>query len=218
MSCKPGPGEEGDLFLRLSLSLYMSCNSLNSNAEVGRLIRVWLSGLLAHEGGRGELVLLTGMHLYSGNYEMIGPILSQTTGLAINVSAGTNKASNSSSRGLPENPPFSFLTYHSPILFTGHAATVQTLWSQIQSEEQIVAQLATVPVTPALSSLVTGYLPVHCLTQLITCRLPSCPPNLFSWLPEQLRHSAEPVHPVLCDLIAGCVTYIMSIRGKPIVQ
>ena len=55
------------------------------------MIRRWLTELLNHsyEGGRkGELILLTGMHLYSGTYEMIGPILSQTTGLKINVSTG----------------------------------------------------------------------------------------------------------------------------------
>ena len=34
MSLQPCPGEEGDLFTKLSLSLYLSCNSLNQNAEV----------------------------------------------------------------------------------------------------------------------------------------------------------------------------------------
>ena len=55
------------------------------------MIRRWLTELLnySYESGRkGELILLTGMHLYSGTYEMIGPILSQTTGIKINVSAG----------------------------------------------------------------------------------------------------------------------------------
>ena len=66
---------------------------MNSNytLKVGNMIRRWLTELLNHsyEGGRkGELILLTGMHLYSGTYEMIGPILSQTTGLKINVSTG----------------------------------------------------------------------------------------------------------------------------------
>ena len=60
-------------------------------AQVGSTMRKWLTDVLnySYEGGRkAELILLTGMHLYSGTYEMIGPILSQTTGLTINVSAG----------------------------------------------------------------------------------------------------------------------------------
>ena len=98
----------------------------------------------------------------------------------------------------------------------GHAATIQTLWSQLQTEDQIVSALANVPVTPCLSSHVTGYLPVHCLSQLINSRLPSCPPNLFTWLPQQLLDTQEPVHPVLCELISGSVNYLTSIKGETV--
>ena len=96
----------------------------------------------------------------------------------------------------------------------GHAATIQTLWSQIQSEEQIVSALTNVPVTPKLSGLVTGYLPVHCISQLINSRAPACPPNLFTWLPQQLRETEEPVPSVLCELVSGSVNFLMSNKGQ----
>eukprot|EP00116_Pleurobrachia_bachei_P013127 sb/3473389/ len=151
MSLQPCPGEEGDLFTKLSLSLYLSCNSLNQNAEVNGSLRTWLSLLLrAPSPGTTQLLLLVGMHLHSGSYEQISPMLSQCTGITVNVSAG-------------------------------HAATVQTLWSQFQSEAQIVTEIAKLPVTPGLSASVPGYLPIHCLSQLITSRNPSCPPRLFDW-------------------------------------
>ena len=54
-------------------------------------IRAWLSALLHDSkivsGKGGEILLSVGMHLHSGSYELIGPLLAESVGIPITVSA-----------------------------------------------------------------------------------------------------------------------------------
>ena len=81
---------------------------------------------------------------------------------------------------------------------------------------QVVASHAVrVPVTPALTGDVSGFLPVHCIYQLLKSRAFSkhrVP--IKTWIYRQICESRPPLHPLLPSLVEVYVNSILTSTSK----
>lgn len=62
-----------------------------------------------------------------------------------------------------------------------------------------------VPVTTGLHAGMTGYLPVHCIHQLLKSRaFAKHKVPIHNWLYKQICNTTAPLHPVLPGLVEVC--------------
>ncbi|KAI1291959.1 Integrator complex subunit 2 [Halotydeus destructor] len=173
----------------ISLCIILSCSSLISTLEAERRAVNWIQTLVKEEkyfgplvkakSSLGELLLLIAIHFHSNQINAISDLISGT--LQVKVQTRQN------------------------IL-----AKMKTVFTQdIFPEEMIAHHAIKVPVTPRLSSEVAGFLPVHCVYQLLRSRaFGKYKVPIHDWILNQLRNSVAPIHPVLPSLIE---TYVHSI-------
>ena len=97
---------------------------------------------------------------------------------------------------------------------TNSMSVIKRIFTQEIFTEAVVAQHAVkVPVTASLSASIPGFLPVHCIQQLLKSRVFSKHRvNIKPWIYQQLVSSQAPLHPVLPPLIEA---YISSILTTP---
>ena len=128
----------------------IACNSLTANADNEKVAIEWIRWLVQEEShferatgltaSFGEMLLLMAIHFHSNQIPAIGDLVCQTLGMKIAIRI------NSMHR-------------------------IKQIFTQEVFTEQVVASHAVrVPVTPNLSAKTTGFLPVHCIHQLLKCR------------------------------------------------
>lgn len=150
ITCKPPVTAAGVKFASLGLSVLIACNSLITNPENERSAVEWIQWLVQEEShferatgftaSFGEMLLLMAIHFHSNQMSAIADLVCQTLGMKIAIRI------NSMHR-------------------------IKQVFTQEIFTDQVVAYHAIrVPVTPNLSSKMSGFLPVHCIHQLLKCR------------------------------------------------
>uniref|UniRef100_A0A1A9W910 Integrator complex subunit 2 n=1 Tax=Glossina brevipalpis TaxID=37001 RepID=A0A1A9W910_9MUSC len=182
VTSRPLPSTSGMRFVSLALCMLIACPSLISTTVLETKAVEWLQWLIKEDaffGKRadtstslGEMLLLLAIHFHSNQISAIGELVCSTLAMKIPIRP------NSTNR-------------------------MKQLFTQDLFTEQVVASHAVrVPVTPRLNANIPGYLPVHCIHQLLKSRafLKHKVP-IKSWIFRQICNSARPLHPVMPALI-----------------
>lgn len=162
--------------------MLIACPSLVSTTALENKSIEWLQWLIKEDvffGKRseastslGEMLLLLAIHFHSNQISAIGELVCSTLAMKIPIRP------NSTNR-------------------------IKQVFTQDLFTEQVVASHAVrVPVTPKLNANIPGYLPVHCIHQLLKSRafLKHKVP-IKSWIYKQICNSVRPLHPVMPALI-----------------
>ncbi|XP_002067406.4 integrator complex subunit 2 [Drosophila willistoni] len=180
-SC-PKPTPSGVRFVTLALCMLVACPSLVSTVPLENKAVEWLQWLIREDAffckrsgtstSLGEMLLLLAIHFHSNQITAISEMVCSTLAMKIPIRP------NSTNR-------------------------IKQLFTQDLFTEQVVALHAVrVPVTPNLNGTIPGYLPVHCIHQLLKSRtfLKHKVP-IKSWIFKQICSSVRPVHPVMPALV-----------------
>jgi len=180
---KPPPSKLGVRFAGTGLCILIACNSLLSQPGHEKLAGSWVRWLMTWSECPSEMLLLAAIHFHAGQLTQVADLVCQT--LNIKMSVRTNSMT-----------------------------VIKRIFTQEIFTEIVVAQHAVkVPVTDSLSASVAGFLPVHCIHQLLRSRVFSKHRvNIKPWIYQQLLCSQAPLHPVLPPLIEA---YISSILTTP---
>ena len=180
---KPPATKLGVRLAATGLCVLIACNSLLSHQGHERLTGGWLRWLVTWDHCPSEMLLLTAIHFHAGQLSQVADLVCQT--LNIKMSVRTNSMS-----------------------------VIKRIFTQEIFTEAVVAQHAVkVPVTASLSASIPGFLPVHCIQQLLKSRVFSKHRvNIKPWIYQQMVSSQAPLHPVLPPLIEA---YISSILTTP---
>lgn len=182
VSSRPQPTQSGMRFVSLALCMLIACPSLVSTTVLENKAVEWLQWLIKEDvffGKRadastslGEMLLLLAIHFHGNQISAIGELVCSTLAMKIPIRP------NSTNR-------------------------IKQVFTQDLFTEQVVASHAVrVPVTPKLNANIPGYLPVHCIHQLLKSRafLKHKVP-IKSWIYKQICNSVRPLHPVMPALI-----------------
>ncbi|XP_033150227.1 integrator complex subunit 2 [Drosophila busckii] len=180
-SC-PHASPSGVRFVTLALCMLIACPSLVSTIPLENKAVEWLQWLIREDAffctrsgsssSLGEMLLLLAIHFHSNQITAISEMVCSTLAMKIPIRP------NSTNR-------------------------IKQLFTQDLFTEQVVALHAVrVPVTPSLNGSIPGYLPVHCIHQLLKSRtfLKHKVP-IKSWIFKQICNSVRPVHPVMPALV-----------------
>ncbi|XP_017062881.1 integrator complex subunit 2 [Drosophila eugracilis] len=180
-SC-PQATPSGIRFVTLALCMLIACPSLVSSIPLENKAVEWLQWLIREDAffckrsgtstSLGEMLLLLAIHFHSNQISAISEMVCSTLAMKIPIRP------NSTNR-------------------------IKQLFTQDLFTEQVVALHAVrVPVTPNLNGNIPGYLPVHCIHQLLKSRtfLKHKVP-IKSWIFKQICNSVKPVHPVIPALV-----------------
>ena len=180
----------GVQFVSLGLSVLIACNSLISTPTLEKKAVEWIKWLVKEEeyferksgvsASFGEMLLLMAIHFHSQNFAAIIDLVCQTLGMKIAIR-------------------------------TTNLTRMRTIFTQDIFTEQVVATHAVrVPVTRELSSNISGFLPVHCIHQLLKSRTFSKHKvPIKDWVYNQICVSSTPLHPVLPALIEVYVNSVL---------
>ena len=183
ITLRPPATQSGVRFVSLALSMLIACPSLVSTTALENKAIEWLQWLIKEEAffgisssdattSLGEMLLLLAIHFHSNQITAIGDLVCATLAMKIPIRP------NSTNR-------------------------IKQVFTQELFTEQVVASHAVrVPVTPNLNANISGYLPVHCIHQLLKSRAflkHKVPIKL--WIYKQICSSVRPLHPVVPTLI-----------------
>lgn len=183
ITIRPPATQSGVRFVSLALSMLIACPSLVSTTALENKAIEWLQWLIKEEAffgisssdattSLGEMLLLLAIHFHSNQITAIGELVCATLAMKIPIRP------NSTNR-------------------------IKQVFTQELFTEQVVASHAVrVPVTPNLNANICGYLPVHCIHQLLKSRAflkHKVPIKL--WIYKQICSSVRPLHPVMPTLI-----------------
>lgn len=180
----------GIKLLSLSLCMLISCPSLISSSDSEKKTINWLRRIVHEEkyfgpecsvkSSFGEMLLLMAIHFHSGQVTPISDLISSAFGFKLQVRTTT-------------------------LTKIKHMFT-----HDIFPEETVAAHSVKVPVTPFLSSNFTGFLPIHCIHQLLRSRTFSKHRVLIKdWIFQQICNSSAPLHSVVLSLIESFVSSII---------
>jgi len=183
---RPGEGVASTRLTSLSLAMIIAFNSLIAGQQQERRATQWVAALVnnvtaySQHQGYGELLLLSAIHFHAGQLASVADLVCQTTGIKVTVR-------------------------------TNAMTRVKQIFTQeIFTEKVVAAHAVKVPVTPRLSGNIPGFLPVHCIHQLLKSRAFSKHRvSIKSWIYSQVLHSCLPLHPVLPQLVEVYVASIL---------
>lgn len=128
----------------------------------------------------GEMLLLMAIHFHSSQIPHITELVCSALGMRIAVRPGNSNRMK------------------------------QIFTQEIFTEQVVTAHAVKVPVTINLNANMPGYLPVHCIYQLLKSRAFSKHKvPIKSWIYKQICNSTSPLHPVLPALIEVYVNSII---------
>ena len=176
-------------FVSLGLSAFVACNSTfmtssAANQNIEKRIVDWIRGLLdaplITSHSIGEILLLLAIHFHSHQLNSVTELVCQTLGMRISVRTNS----------------------------LGRLKAIFT--HEIFTENVVAAHAAQVPVTKGLNSKMSGFLPVHCIQQLLKSRAFSKHQvPIKTWVYQQILASGTPVHPLMKDLIESFVNTVL---------
>nr|XP_002124952.1 integrator complex subunit 2 [Ciona intestinalis] len=195
MTCFPPLTPSGIRFVSLALGMLLACPALLTGEEQERRVVGWIKWLASRSsemeriGPEGssfaEQLLLTAIHLHGDRRTAAVRLACSTLGMRIKVTSQS-----------------------------------LTRLRQIFTEEvfptQVIAAHATkVPVTKQLNANMTGYLPVHCVYQLLKTRAFSqCRVPVQDWIYRQICSTSSPLHPQLQPLVLQFVSTVVTPASK----
>lgn len=95
----------------------------------------------------------------------------------------------------------------------------QIFTQEIFTEQVVAAHAVKVPVTMNLSANIQGYLPIHCIHQLLKSRAFSKHKvAIKSWIYKQICNSTVPLHPVMPALIEVYVNSLITSNAKVAIE
>ncbi|KAL0849125.1 hypothetical protein ABMA28_013475 [Loxostege sticticalis] len=192
---KPPPTPAGVRFVSLSLCMLLACPSLMSAPEHEKKAIEWVQWLVKEEAyfesnsevtaSFGEMLLLIAIHFHSGQLPAVGELVCATLGMRV------------------------------PVRPNGLARIKQAFTQEIFTEQVVTAHAVKVPVTANLNSNIPGYLPVHCIHQLLKSRAFSKHKvPIKTWIYRQICNCIAPLHPVMPALVEVYVNSILVINNK----
>ncbi|XP_053600461.1 integrator complex subunit 2 [Plodia interpunctella] len=192
---KPPPTPAGVRFVSLSLCMILACPSLMAAPEHEKKAIEWVQWLVKEEAyfesnsgvtaSFGEMLLLIAIHFHSGQLAAVGELVCATLGMRV------------------------------PVRPNGLARIKQAFTQEIFTEQVVTAHAVKVPVTVNLSNNIPGYLPVHCIHQLLKSRAFSKHKvPIKNWIYKQICNCTAPLHPVMPALVEVYVNSILVINNK----
>ncbi|CAB3231134.1 unnamed protein product [Arctia plantaginis] len=192
---KPPPTPAGVRFVSLSLCMILACPSLMTAPEHEKKAIEWVQWLVKEEAyfesnsgvtaSFGEMLLLIAIHFHSGQLAAVGELVCATLGMRV------------------------------PVRPNGLARIKQAFTQEIFTEQVVTAHAVKVPVTANLNSNIPGYLPVHCIHQLLKSRAFSKHKvPIKNWIYRQICNCTAPLHPVMPALVEVYVNSILVINNK----
>lgn len=137
----------------------------------------------------GEMLLLMAIHFHSNQFANINELVCSTLGMKILI-----RQTNSSQMKR---------------IFT----------QEIFTEQVVAAHAVKVPVTMNLNANIQGYLPIHCIHQLLKSRAFSKHKvAIKSWIYKQICSSTTPLHPVMPALIEVYVNSLITSSAKVAIE
>lgn len=175
------------------LCMLIACPSLVSSQEHERRSIEWVQWLVREEAyfesasgvtaSFGEMLLLMAIHFHSNQLSAICDLVCATLGMKI------------------------------PIRHNNMTRMKQVFTQEIFTEQVVTAHAVKVPVTVALSANMMGFLPVHCIHQLLKSRaFAKNNVNIKNWIYKQICTSVSPLHPVLPLLVEVYVTNVILVH------
>ncbi|KAF5306212.1 hypothetical protein FQR65_LT18603 [Abscondita terminalis] len=204
LTSHPNPTPAGVRFASLGLCMLIACPSLVSQPEHEKRSIDWVQWLVREEAyfestsgvsaSFGEMLLLMAIHFHSNQLSAICDLVCATLGMKI------------------------------PIRHNNMTRMKQVFTQEIFTEQVVTSHAVKVPVTKNLNANMTGFLPVHCIHQLLKSRaFAKHNVNIKSWIYQQICASTNPLHPVLPLLVEVYVTSIilsnprnMEVTNKPL--
>lgn len=195
LTSHPPPSPSGIRFVSLGLCMLLACPTLLGTPEQERKAIDWIRWLLIEEGyfGRvsgvsasfGEMLLLIAIHFHSNQMSSITDLVCSTLGMKVMLRANT-------------------------------LARMKTIFTQeIFTDQVVTAHAVKVPVTLKLSGNTPGFLPVHCIHQLLKSRaFTKYKVPIKDWIYKQLCNTVAPLHPVLPALVEVYVNSVLVPSSK----
>ncbi|XP_076254757.1 integrator complex subunit 2 isoform X2 [Rhynchophorus ferrugineus] len=199
LTSHPNPTPAGVRFVSIGLCMLIACPSLISQPEHERRSIEWVQWLVKEEAyfesasgvtaSFGEMLLLMAIHFHSQQLSAICELTCATLGMKIAI------RHNNMNR------------------------MKQVFTQEIFTEQVVTAHAVKVPVTQGLSANMTGFLPIHCIHQLLKSRaFAKHNVNIKNWIYKQICSSINPLHPVLPMLVEVYVNSIMIPNSKSLEQ
>ncbi|KFB40539.1 AGAP003033-PA-like protein [Anopheles sinensis] len=195
ITSKPPPTPAGIRFVSLGLCMLIACPSLIAHQSHEAKMIEWIQWLIKEEAyfenvsevsaSFGEMLLLMAIHFHGNQLTHICELACATLGMKFSLRPNT--------------------ITRMKLIFT----------QEIFTEQVVAAHAVKVPVTPNLNATIPGYLPVHCIHQLLKSRAFSKHKvPIKSWIYRQICNSVTPMHPVLPALIEVYVSSIILPNQK----
>nr|XP_006823115.1 PREDICTED: integrator complex subunit 2-like [Saccoglossus kowalevskii] len=191
VTSQPPPTPAGIRFVSLGLCMLMACPSIISSADQEKVGISWMNWLVKEgsyfesasgvSASFGEMLLLMAIHFHANQMQPVVDLVCSTLGMKIAVRPNSL------------------------------ARMRLTFTQEIFTEQVVTSHAVTVPVTADLSSTITGFLPVHCIYQLLKSRAFSKHKvPIKNWIYKQICNTTTPLHPLLPPLIEVYVTSILQ--------
>ncbi|XP_022906481.1 integrator complex subunit 2 [Onthophagus taurus] len=187
----PNPTPAGVRFVSIGLCMLIACPSLISLPELERKSIEWVQWLVKEEAyfesasgvsaSFGEMLLLMAIHFHSNQLSAICDLVCSTLGMKI------------------------------PIRHNNMNKMKQVFTQEIFTEQVVTAHAVKVPVTFNLNANMSGFLPIHCIHQLLKSRaFAKHNVNIKGWIYKQICVSTNPLHPVLPMLVEVYVSSVLT--------
>jgi integrator complex subunit 2 len=195
VTSKPPPTPSGIHFVSLGLCMLIACPSLIGQPALEGKAVEWIQWLMREEAyfesvsevsaSFGEMLLLMAIHFHSNQFTNITELVCSTLGMKILM------RQNNTSR------------------------MKQIFTQEIFTEQVVAAHAVKVPVTLNLNASIQGYLPIHCIHQLLKSRAFSKHKVAIKcWIYKQICNSTTPLHPVMPALIEVYVNSLVASNAK----
>ncbi|KAM9320981.1 integrator complex subunit 2 [Gastrophryne carolinensis] len=195
MTSRPPATPAGVRFVSLSLCMLLAFSTLVSTPEQEQLMLTWLSWMIKEEAyfestagvsaSFGEMLLLVAMYFHSNQLSAIIDLVCSTLGMKIVIKPSS----------------------------LGRMKTIFT--QEIFTEQVVTAHAVRVPVTSNLSANISGFLPIHCIYQLLRSRaFTKHKVSIKDWIYTQLCETTLPLHQQLLPLIDVYINSIITPASK----
>ncbi|XP_074100316.1 integrator complex subunit 2 [Cotesia typhae] len=195
LTSHPPPSPAGVRFVSVGLCMLIACPCLIGHHQLEKKSIEWVQWLVREEAyfesasgvsaSFGEMLLLMAIHFHSNQLSAICDLVCATLGMKV------------------------------PIRPNNLTRMKQIFMQDIFTEQVVTAHAVKVPVTANLNANIPGFLPVHCIHQLLKSRAFSkhrVP--IKNWIYRQICNSTAPLHPVLPALVEVYVNSILVTGNK----
>lgn len=195
MTSRPPATAAGVRFVSLSFCKLLAFPTLVSTPEQEQLMVMWLSWMIKEEeyfesaagvsASFGEMLLLVAMYFHSNQLSAIIELVCSTLGMKIAIKPSSLNK-------------------------------MKTIFThEIFTEQVVTAHAVRVAVTNNLSANITGFLPIHCIYQLLKSRaFTKHKVSIKDWIFRQLCETTTPLHTQLLPLIDVYINSVLTPASK----